>query len=77
MARPLRIELAGGLCHVTRDVIDQVEKLYIQMMLKDTWGRIGKAAKPAGIHLMMSTLKINGGNFHRIVTTSWYRLKSS
>jgi len=35
---------------VRQEVIDQVEKLYIQMVLKETKGLISKAAEIAGIH---------------------------
>ncbi|MCL7486804.1 MAG: sigma-54 dependent transcriptional regulator [Desulfobulbaceae bacterium] len=35
---------------VRDEIIDQVEKIYIQMILKETQGRIGKAAEKAGIH---------------------------
>jgi DNA-binding NtrC family response regulator len=31
-------------------VIDQAERLYIEMVLKETRGRVGQAAKIAGIH---------------------------
>jgi two-component system response regulator AtoC len=33
-----------------RQVMDQVEKLYLQKVLKKTRGRVGQAARIAGIH---------------------------
>jgi DNA-binding NtrC family response regulator len=35
---------------VKNEVLDQIEKLYISMILKETEGRVGQAAKRSGIH---------------------------
>ena len=35
---------------VTREVIRQVEQVYLEMILKKTHGRVGEAAKQAGVH---------------------------
>jgi transcriptional regulator with PAS, ATPase and Fis domain len=35
---------------VCREVVDQTERLYLEMVLKESRGRIGRAAKIAGIH---------------------------
>jgi DNA-binding NtrC family response regulator len=35
---------------VQSEVLDQVEKLYLNMILKETKGRVGQAAKLSGIH---------------------------
>ena len=35
---------------VCREVVDQAERLYLEMVLKETMGRVGQAARIAGIH---------------------------
>ena len=35
---------------VCREVVDQAERLYLEMVLKETRGRVGRAARIAGIH---------------------------
>ena len=35
---------------VRQDIVDRVERAYLHMVLKEENGRVGKAAKKAGIH---------------------------
>lgn len=38
------------LAQVRREILDRAERLYLQMVLRKSRGRIGKAAAMAGIH---------------------------